>query len=116
MKLELNSIVVDCIIGELPEERVKLQRLSVDVELEIPDTAADSDDIADTVDYAALQQGIREALVAAKCRMIERAAKVAAEVCMADDRVISARVRIVKAGAVPGLGSAAATLQLRSPD
>jgi dihydroneopterin aldolase len=113
MKLELNAIEVVCVIGDLPEEREKPQPLCVDISLEIPDDAAESDDLADTVDYAALAGAVRAALVAAKCRMIERAAKVAADVCMADSRVLSADVKVVKAGAVEGLGSAAAVISMR---
>ena len=108
MQLELNGIDVDCVIGERPDERTRLQRLGVDVRLEIPDTAAETDELGDTVDYAALAESIRAALVAAKCRMIERAAKVVWEVCRADRRVASASVRVTKAGAVPHLGSASA--------
>ena len=108
MKLELNSISLECIIGERPDERQRLQPLQVDVELEIPDDAAESDELSDTVEYAALAGNIRAALVAAKCRMIERAAKVAADVCMAGGKVLSAKVKVTKTGAVPGLGSASA--------
>ena len=112
MKLELNSISLECIIGERPDERQRLQPLQVDVELEIPDDASESDELSDTVDYAALAGNIRAALVAAKCRMIERAAKVAADVCMAEGKVFSARVKVTKSGAVEGLASASATVAL----
>jgi dihydroneopterin aldolase len=80
--------------------------------LEIPDDASMSDELADTVDYAALADGIRAALVAAECRMIERAAKVAADVCMADGKVRSAEVKVTKTGAIAGLESASAVLKL----
>ena len=108
MKLELNGIDVDCIIGERPDERTRLQRLCVDVVLTIDDTAAETDELADTVDYAALTEEIRTALVAAKCKMIERAAKVACDVCCAEAKVLSATVAVTKGGAVPGLSSASA--------
>ena len=52
--------------------------------------------------YAALAESIRAALVAAKCRMIERAAKVVYD-CLPTS---AARVVVTKAGAVPGLASA----------
>lgn len=112
MKLNLNGLEVKCIIGELPEERVKLQRLIVDAELEISDKAADSDKLSDTVDYAVLADEIRAALVAAKCKMIERAAKIAAEVCFKNDNVSSVVLTITKSGAIPGLASASAQIQL----
>ena len=102
MTLRLNGIEVDCVIGELPDERERLQRLLVDVELELPPAAAETDSLSDTVDYAALAGRIRAALVAAKCRMIERAAKVVYD-CLPTRE---ARVVVTKAGAVPGLASA----------
>lgn len=108
MTLELNGIDVECIIGDLPEERGRPQHLAVDVAIEIVDDVADSDSLDDTVDYATLSERIGSALKAARCRMIERAAKVAHAVCMSDERVISARVRVTKTGCVPGLRSATA--------
>ena len=108
MKLRLNGLAVDCVIGERPDERVREQELRVDVELELPDRVAETDELGDTVDYAALTDRIRAALVAAKCKMIERAAKVAYEVCMKDKMVSFATVTVTKSGAVPGLESASA--------
>ena len=111
MKLELNGIDVECIIGERPDERTHPQRLRVDVVLTIDDTAAETDELADTVDYAALTEGIREALVTAKCRMIERAAKVVCDLCLMDEKVSAAKVRVTKSGSIPYLESAAAVIE-----
>ena len=108
MKLNLNGLDVDCVIGELPDERNRLQRLRVDVALEVSDRVAETDALADTVDYAALAARIREALVAAKCRMIERAAKVVCDVCTKEALVAAAVATVTKSGAVPGLESASA--------
>ena len=113
MKLNLNGLDVDCVIGELPDERNRLQRLRVDVALEIPDRAAETDALVDTVDYAVLAARIREALVAAKCRMIERAAKVVCDVCAAEPPVRAATATVTKSGAVPGLSSASAVFTWR---
>lgn len=111
MKLELNGIDVDCIIGERPDERTRTQRLRVDVVLMIGDKVAETDELADTVDYAALTERIRAALVAAKCRMIERAAKVVLDLCLADEKVSAVKVRVVKSSAIPHLESAAAVIE-----
>ena len=75
MRLRLNGLEVDCVIGELP-----------------------------------LAESIRSALVDAKCRLIERAAKVVRDVCLADPRVGAARASVTKAGAVANLASATAVL------
>jgi dihydroneopterin aldolase len=113
MTLRLESLAVDCIIGDLPDERLRPQRLTVDAALTIADEAADSDELADTVDYAALAENIRRALVEAKCRMIERAAKTALGVCLENPLVEAAEVKVVKRGAVPGLEAASVVMEAR---
>ena len=107
MELHLNGVAVDCVIGERPDERTRLQRLRIDAVLHLDAAAAATDELADTVDYAELAEGIRAVLVDAKCKMIERAASLAAECCLADARVTSVEVTVMKAGAIPGLESAA---------
>ena len=111
MKLKLNGIEVDCIIGERPDERTRTRRLRVDVALTIDDRAAETDELGDTVDYAALTEKVREALVAAKCRMIERAAKVVGDVCLAEPKVSAAEVTVTKSGAIPHLESASVVFE-----
>lgn len=110
MTLKLNGLEVLCIIGERPDERHRLQKLRVDVELAIPPTAAVTDRLADTIDYAALTEAIRVALVAAKCQMIEHAAKVVFDVCASECPASAGarplRVAVTKSGAIPGLESA----------
>ena len=111
MKLELNGIDVECIIGERPDERTRPQRLRIDVVLTVGDRAAVTDELGDTVDYSALTEEIRTALVAAKCRMIERAARVVADLCLADTKVSAAKVRVTKSGAIEHLESASAVIE-----
>lgn len=106
MILKLNDISVDCVIGERADERTRTQTLLIDVELVIPDTAAKTDDLADTVDYAALTAKIRATLVAAKCRMIERAAFLVADLCRAEPLVSHVKAAVTKVGAIPNLKSA----------
>ncbi len=111
MLLELNDIDVECIIGDLPDERTRLQRLRVDLALTIGDAVATTDDLEDTVDYAALTDRVRVALMAARCRMIERAAKIVLDLCREDARVRHARVKVTKTGSVPHLESATAVTE-----
>ena len=113
MILKLNGLEVECIIGDLPEERNAAQALRIDAEMEVSGQASETDDILDTVDYAKLSDAIRNALVAAKCHLIERATKVALDVCMSHPLVSSARVSVTKSGAIPGLASATATAESR---
>lgn len=112
MKLELNGIEVECVIGEREDERDRLQTLRVDVVMEIPDDAAETDALEDTVDYAELTETIRAELVAAKCKMIERAAYLVATMCKRDPRVRAVTARVTKSGAIPHLSSASAVFSL----
>ena len=108
MKLELRGLRVSCIIGDRPCERSAPQTVLLDVILEIGDAVSVSDGISDTVDYSVLSAEIAAALESARCKMIERAAKIVCDVCMAKDRVLSAEVRVKKSNAVDGLDSAVA--------
>ncbi len=116
MQLELNGLTVACIIGDLPHERTATQVLRVDLALTIPAAAALTDELTDTVNYAALTERVRASLIAAKCRMIERAAKLVLDLCFEDSRVAKARVRITKTGAVANLDSAAVLLEATRED
>ncbi len=113
MTLNLNGIEVLCVIGERADERHRLQKLRVDVALEIPPAASETDRLADTVDYAALAENVRAALVEARCQMIEHAARVAYGVCEAacpaSAGARALRVTVTKSGAIPGLDSASVT-------
>ena len=111
MRLKLNGLDAECVIGERADERDRLQRLRVDVELDVPETAVQTDELSDTVDYAALTERIRSALVAAKCKMIERAARIVCDLCLADAKVSAARVRVTKSGAIAHLESASAVVE-----
>ena len=105
--IKINGIEVVCILGERPEEREHPQRVLVDVALEIDlEEAAVTDSLEETVDYSLLVLNIREALEDAKCHLLERAAGVVADVCLADPRVQKVTVSIRKFFGVPGIASA----------
>lgn len=109
--LKLNGIEVECVLGDLPEERTHEQRVLVDVSLELDlEDAAQTDSLEETVDYALLVGNIREALEEAKCRLLERAADLVANVCLEEPRVERVAVTVRKFDTVPGLASAAVTL------
>ncbi len=109
MTLKLNDLEVLCVLGDLPEERERSQAIRVDVEMEVGETAAKTDDLSGTVDYAALASDIRAALTDAKCRLLERAAMLVRDVCLKSGKVSHAKATVTKAGAVPHLKSASVT-------
>ncbi|MBP5511101.1 MAG: dihydroneopterin aldolase [Kiritimatiellae bacterium] len=105
--LRLQGLEVSCIIGDLPAERHHEQVLTVDVSLLLDlRKAAASDALSDTVDYATLVEEIRSRLRAEKCRLLERAAHVVAEVCLCAAGVRSATICVTKREVIPGLRAA----------
>jgi dihydroneopterin aldolase len=86
--------------GVLPEERRDGQDFLVDVALTV-DTraAAATDDLAQTVDYAALADELVSVVAGEPVDLIETLASRLAQVCLADERVISARVTVRKPSA-----------------
>jgi dihydroneopterin aldolase len=86
--------------GVLHEERRDGQDFVVDVSLSV-DTraAAASDDLADTVDYAALADRLAAVVAGEPVNLIETLAERLAAVCLADDRVIAATVTVRKPAA-----------------
>ena len=114
MRLMVNGIDVDCVIGDRPDERTRRQRLVVDVVLELSAAAGAGDSLADTVAYTALVERIRTAIAEAECRLIERAAHLAARECLAYPAVLAATARVTKRGSLPGLESAAAECTLEA--
>jgi FolB domain-containing protein len=106
-QLALCGLEVRCIIGDLPEERLREQLLVLDLTLSLDfSRVLVSDAVQDTVDYVAVAEEVRE-----QFRMIESAAACAAEVCLRHARVDVVKVRVEKSGTVPGLKAAAVTLE-----
>lgn len=86
--------------GVLPEERRDGQDFVVDVELSV-DTrpAAASDALVETVDYAQLADRLAAVVAGEPVALIETLAGRLADVCLADDSVISVRVTVRKPNA-----------------
>ncbi len=101
----LEGLRVECIIGDLPHERTFPQELYLDLELGCDlRPAAQSDNLADTVNYVAVAEAIRSTLIDAKCQMIERAAQLAVDAAFATDpRIQSVTVTLHKPHALPGV-------------
>jgi dihydroneopterin aldolase len=86
--------------GVLPEERAHGQDFLVDVMLFL-DTgpAADSDDLADTVDYGALAQRVAAVVGGEPVRLLETLAQRVADACLGEPLVDSVEVTVHKPGA-----------------
>ena len=83
--------------GVLPEEQVRPQPFEVDIELLVDTAAAGrSDELGDTVDYAAVCEAVSRVVASEQFRLLERLAARIAEVCRADPRVGGVVVEVRK--------------------
>ncbi len=86
--------------GVLPEEQVRPQPFEIDVELEVDVAkAGESDDLTDTVDYAAVSEAITRVVASESYRLLERLATRIGEVCRSDPRVTGVTVTVRKLNA-----------------
>ncbi len=107
--LHIVGLRVDCVVGILPEERVRQQRLVLDLELHL-DTreAARSGRISATVDYDRAAREIMALLNFRRYRLLEMAAEeIAAMLLGVHPELSSVGVRLIKPGALRGFGDGA---------
>ena len=111
MTIELEDIHIDCILGDLPEERKTVQTIRIDLSVVLESVSVLTDNLSDTVDYADLVARIQESLNNAQCRLLERAAELVLEQAFLDSRVQKARAKVSKFNSIPGLSSASVVLE-----
>ena len=83
--------------GVLPEEQTRAQPFGVDLELEVDlGPAGASDDLADTIDYAAVIAVTVRIVETERFQLLERLATRIAEACREDERVSAVTVTVRK--------------------
>lgn len=99
----INALEVWSRCGCTSAERAFPQRLELDVTLELPlGEAGRRDDLAKTVDYAAVVANLKKALEAGEFHLAEAVAERAAEVVLSDSAVAAVTVQVRKR-ALPGI-------------
>ena len=74
-KIILRGLPVRCVVGTLPEERMSPQTLFFDLELYGDySRAGESDDLADAVDYTAIERSVKEFAAGTSFFLLERLA------------------------------------------
>ncbi len=85
------------LIGIYDHEKVKPQRIVVNVDLSVQETAGPmSDEIDHVVSYEIVVKKIEAIVAAGHVNLVETLAEKFAEACLRDKRVLAARVRIEK--------------------
>jgi len=83
--------------GVLPEERVLGQPFVIDLAMDVPGTAAcTTDDLTDTINYAAVVDDVTAVVAGTPVALIERLARLIAECVLAYDLVQAVTVTVSK--------------------
>ncbi len=100
-RIFIRNLEIDAILGVLPQERTTAQKVVVNLELET-DTrkAAESRDLTDTVDYAALAAAIKTLVQTAEHLLVESLVEDIADLTLADSRVSGVTVTVAKPAAL----------------
>ena len=100
-RIEIRDLLVRTIIGVNDYERDHLQDVIISLSLET-DTrpAAQSDDIADAVNYRTLTKQVIDSVEQSRHFLVERMAEEIAKLCLSDVRVQRVRVTVEKPGAL----------------
>ena len=114
----IDELMVDCLIGCLASERIKIQRIRVDLWIELNiQRPADSDDLSKTWNYAALTEQVCFILQSGKFYLLESAGRMLLRYLLlppAPDEqrppVLSAGVSLTKFGVLPGTACPRLTL------
>jgi dihydroneopterin aldolase len=98
----ISQLAVDMVIGVYDFEKVKQQRLLIDIEMarDIRGAAA-ADDLNQTVDYAVVSQRVTELLQQQPIELIETVAERIADLLLSEFAVQAVRVQVDKPAAVP---------------
>ena len=98
-RIIIKELQIECLIGVNPEERVRKQRVTVDIELSADlGAACRSDSIEDTISYSDLASRILEHAQSSSYLLIEKLAEEIARICLAPQRARSVKVVVKKPG------------------
>ena len=101
--IRIEQLVLDCIIGINPWERLTKQRITIDIEINADLSAAGkSDAIEDTINYRAISKAVTSEIEASSYGLVEALAARVAEICLdlENEKAQSVVITVRKPGAV----------------
>jgi 7,8-dihydroneopterin aldolase/epimerase/oxygenase len=93
-KIFVTGLKIDAEIGVYAHEKGRAQPLVADVELDVPTAGVEK--LADTVNYETILDAARTIAAEGHIHLVEAFAERLARACLADPRVMRARVRVEK--------------------
>jgi dihydroneopterin aldolase len=117
----IRDLVLASSIGVHAHEHAAAQRIRINLDLAVTDDGAEKlsraaighDDLARVVDYEAIVNRVRAVAAAGHVNLVETLAERIAETCLADQRVVAARVRVEKLDVFADAASAGVEVERR---
>ncbi len=115
MRIMVRDLMLSAKIGLHQHERIAQQRIRVNLDLAIADLGVIDDDYDKVVCYGELVTGVRHVVGAGHVNLVETLAERIAAMCLADRRVLSARVRVEKLDVFPEASSVGVEIERHRP-
>jgi dihydroneopterin aldolase len=115
----VRNLVLDCSIGIHQHERLAAQRIRINLDLAVHEGETNgqlNDELANVVCYEDLTKGLRALASREHVNLVETLAEDVAAMCLDDDRVSSARVRIEKLDILKDAESVGVEIERFNPD
>lgn len=97
----VRDLILTCRIGVHRHEQTVPQRVRINLDLAVRDNTGLNDDLAHVVCYERLTEGVRRIISQRHIKLVETLAEEIAAMCLDDQRVRSARVRVEKLDVFP---------------
>ncbi|QDU11237.1 dihydroneopterin aldolase [Gimesia aquarii] len=116
-QINISDLLLRAIIGINDEERDKKQDVLINLTLHVDlNEAGKSDDICDAVNYRTITKEIINLVENSQFELVEKMAAEVAKLCLKDERVLRATVRIEKPGALRFARSVGVTIERTRED
>lgn len=113
----IRDLILTSFIGVHKHEQKRQQRVRINLDLSVREelTAEPNDRLSDVVCYEEVADGIRELVGSGHVNLVETLAERIAEMCLSDDRVRVARVRLEKLDVFADAASAGVEIERFNP-
>jgi len=113
-RMFVRDLVLPCSIGVYPHEHLAKQRIKINVDLLVLENPGPrNDDLANVVSYDTVIAGIKALLDRGHINLVETLAEAIAELCLAEPRVIEARIGIAKLEVEPAAAGVGVEIERR---
>lgn len=115
-RILVRDLVLDCRIGAYPEERLKSQRVRFNLDLRVRRPIPPlNDDLEKVISYDKIIAEIRSLVAAGHINLVETLAEQICEICLADRRVVRAKVMVEKLEVEPAAAGVGVEIERSRP-